>query len=361
MVRRLVKSGLAHGMCWSGASLLKRTLIGWSGLPFIVAYHRVVEDFARAVEDSIPATLISRAMLERQIGWMGRRFDFVSLDEIESRLERRARWRRPAAAITFDDGYADVYEQAFPLLKARGIPAAVFVVSDLIGTTTPPLFDRIHLLLGRAWTRWPSPMRGLAPIVADFGLNLLQADGEDAAPPRPLRVMRILLETLPQSSLERLAYALRAEVGWDESVVARHRPLTWEMLREMRSAGITIGSHSRTHPLLTLEDREKVREETAGSRRDLEARLGASVRHFAYPNGWFDGRTLQAVEAAGYRCAYTSCHHRDPGRPLLTLPRTLLWENAGLGVSGKFSPAVMSCQAGGTFPRAAGCRLMHRN
>lgn len=359
MARALVKSVLAHGMRWTGASLAKRTLDGWSGRPFVVGYHRVVEDFARAAQDSIPAILISRAMLERQIEWIGRRFDFVSLDEIESRLRRRARWRRAAAAVTFDDGYADVYEQAFPLLKARGIPAAVFVVSDLIGTTTPPLFDRIHHLLARAWTRWTDPIRGLAPLVAEHGLDLLRADG-GTAPADPQRLMRLLLETLPQSALERLVPALRAGVGWDDGVVDRHRPLTWEMLHEMRSAGITIGSHSRTHPLLTLEDRDRVREETAGSRRDLEARLGAPVRHFAYPNGWFDARTIQAVEAAGYGCAFTSCHHQDPDRPLLTLPRTLLWENAGLGVSGTFSPAVMGCQADGTLPRAAGCRLAHR-
>jgi peptidoglycan/xylan/chitin deacetylase (PgdA/CDA1 family) len=361
MMRGLVKSGFAHGMRWSGASLVKRTLDGWSGRPFIVGYHRVVEDFAQAAQDSIPATLISRAMLERQIEWIGRRFEIVSLDDIESRLNGGGRRRRPAAAITFDDGYADVYEQAFPLLKARGIPAAVFVVSDLIGTMTPPLFDRMHHLLARAWTRWPDPIWRLAPLVADRGLDLLRASGGDPAPSEPQLVLRILLETLPQSSLERLAADLVAEVGWDEEVVARHRPLTWEMLREMRSAGITIGSHSRTHPLLTLEDRDRVRAETAGSRRDLEARLDAPVRHFSYPNGWFDGRTLGEVEAAGYRCAYTSCHHRDPGRPLLTLPRVLLWENAGLGVSGTFSPAVMGCQADGTLPRVAGCPLVHRN
>jgi peptidoglycan/xylan/chitin deacetylase (PgdA/CDA1 family) len=361
MMRGLVKSGLAHGMCWTGASLVKRTLDGWSGRPFIVGYHRVVEDFARASEDSIPSILISRAMLERQIEWIARRFDLASLDEIEARLMTGAGWRRPAAAITFDDGYADVYEQAFPLLKARGIPAAVFVVSDLIGTATPPLFDRLHHLLARAWTRWPGPIRRLAPLVAHHGLDLLRASGGDPAPADPQLVLRILLETLPQSGLERLAAALAAEVGWDESVVARHRPLTWEMLREMRAAGITVGSHSRTHPLLTLEGRDRVREEIAGSRRDLESRLDAPVRHFAYPNGWFDEGTLEAVEAAGYRSAYTSCHHRDPGRPLMTVPRVLLWENAGLGVSGSFSPAVMGCQADGTLPRVAGCRLVHRN
>lgn len=359
MVRRLVKSGFAHGMRWSGASLVKRTLDGWSGAPWIVAYHRVVDDFASAAADSIAATLISRAMLERQLDWIGSRFDFVSLDEVASALERGAAFRRPAAAVTFDDGYADVYEHAFPLLKSRGIPAALFVVSDLIGTGTPPLYDRIHLLLIRAWARWPSPMRHLARLAADRGLDLPASPEEDGAPLDPPRAMRLLLERLPQSRLERLASDLEAEVGWDENAAAGHRPLTWEMLREMRSAGITIGSHTRTHPLLTREAPEKVRDETAGSRRDLEARLGVAVRHFAYPNGWFDGTTIAAVEAAGYRCACTSCHHRVPGRPHLSLPRTLLWENSGLGAFGGFSPAVMGCQADGTLPRIAGCRLAH--
>ena len=361
MIRRLVKSGLAGGMRWSGASLLKRTLRRRSGTPWIAGYHRVVEDFRRTSENSIAATLISRGMLERHLEWIGRRFDFVSLDDIGSRLERGQRPRRPLAAVTFDDGYSDVYEHAFPILRRRGIPAAVFVLTDLVGTSRVPLFDWLYLLLDRAWKVWPSPMQGLARIFADLGLEMVATDGTPDASPGPLRIMRILLETLPQSPLERLASALQAEVGVEECVQDERRPLTWEMLVEMQRAGITIGSHSRTHPLLTREDREKILEETAGSKRDLEARLGITVRHFAYPNGWFNPETVRAVEAAGYRCAYTSCWHRDPAHPLLTLPRTLLWENSGLGAFGGFSPAIMGCQADGTFDRVALCPLDHWN
>ncbi len=342
----------------SGASLLKRTLDGWSGAPWIVAYHRVVEDFAMAAAESIPATLISRAMLERQLDWIGRRFEFVSLDDIDDRLRRGARFRRPAAAVTFDDGYADVYEQAFPILKARGIPAALFVVSDLIDTRTPPLFDRLHLLLRRAWGRWPSPGTELARLIADTGLDVPKSFA-DGGPPEPLRATRVLLEGLKAASLGRLAAALRERVGWDDEAAARHRPLSGAMLRALSAAGMTIGSHSRTHALLTLEDSRTVVEEATGSRRALEASVGTPVRHFAYPNGWFDGTTIAAVQAAGYRCAYTSCRHRDPSRPRLTLPRTLLWENSGLDASDRFSPAVMGCQADGTFPWLAGCPLAH--
>ena len=306
--------------------------------------------------------LISTGMLERQIDWLAKRFTVLSLDEIASHLNGGPPYpEKHPAAITFDDGYSDVYEHAFPILRRRGIPAAVFVLTDLVGTSRVPLYDRLYLLLDRAWKEWPSPMQGLARIFADLGLEMVATGGTPDAPPGPLKMMRILLETLPQSPLERLASALQAEVGLEESVQDERRPLTWEMLVEMQRAGITIGSHSRTHPLLTREDREKILEETAGSKRDLEARLGITVRHFAYPNGWFNPETVRAVEAAGYRCAYTSCWHRDPAHPLLTLPRTLLWENSGLGAFGGFSPAVMGCQADGTFDRVALCPLDHWN
>ena len=89
-------------------------------------------------------------MLERHLEWIGRRFEFVPLDEIESRLAGGGGFRRPAAALTFDDGYADVYEQALPLLKTWGVPAAIFVVTDLIGSSQIPLYDRLYLALVRA-------------------------------------------------------------------------------------------------------------------------------------------------------------------------------------------------------------------
>ncbi len=361
MVRRVVKSGIACGIRWSGAGLLGRALGGRSREPWIVGYHRVVEDYRRSARDSVAATLISRSMLQRHLEWIGRRFDFVPLDEIASRLGRGGRRRRPAAAVTFDDGYADVYEQAFPLLKARGIPAAVFVLTALVGTTRIPLYDRLYLALVRARDQWPSPAPGLARVASRAGIRIAGLDGPRSMALEPLRALRLLLETLRQEELERLAVELETEVGVDETALRERRPLTWDMLEEMQRSGVTIGSHSRTHRLLTKEDRDTVERETRGSRRDLEQRLGAAVRHFAYPNGWFNAATIEAVKEAGYRCAYTSCRHRDLDRPLHTLPRTLLWENSSLGPFGGFSPAVMGCQADGIFDRAALCPLDHRN
>jgi len=361
MVRRVVKSGLACGLRWSGASLLRRRLNGRSGTPWIVGYHRVVEDYAHSARLSIPAMLISRAMLRRHLDWIGRRFDVVPLDEIVPRRGQGGRFRRPTAAITFDDGYHDVYELAFPLLKAKGMPAAVFVVTSLVGTASVPLFERLYLALLRARHASPSPRARLERIVSSLGLEVRALADPPGGAGDPLRLTRWLLERLRRDDLVPVVETLEKEVGVDDAALHERRPLTWDMLKEMRRSGITVGSHTRRHALLTLESGTRVLEETLGSRRDLEERLGAGVHHFAYPNGWFDDATVAAVQAAGYSFAYTSCRHRDPAHPLLTLPRTILWERSSLGMFGGFSPAVMGCQADGTFDGSGLCSLHRRN
>ena len=87
--------------------------------------------------------LICTKMFERHLDWLSKRFSILSLDEIGRHLESDRGFHRPPAAITFDDGYGDVYHNGFPLLKRKGIPAAVFVVTDLVGTGKPQIFDRL--------------------------------------------------------------------------------------------------------------------------------------------------------------------------------------------------------------------------
>jgi peptidoglycan/xylan/chitin deacetylase (PgdA/CDA1 family) len=320
-----------------------------------------VQDYAASARRSIPAMLISRAMLRRHLDWIGRRFDIVPVDDLMPGRGRAGRFRRPAAAITFDDGFHDVYDVAFPLLKSKGIPAAVFVVTSLVGTSGIPLFERLYLALVRARDTSSPPRDRLARFVRALGLEVEGLAGPRAQAGDSFSMTRRLLEGLPRDDLARVIGLLEDEVGVDEAAHHERRPLTWDMLGEMRRSGITIGSHTRRHALLPLESGTSLREETIGSRRDLEERLGATVRHFAYPNGWFDDATVAAVGAAGYEYAYTSCHHRDPLHPHLTLPRTILWERSSLGIFGDFSPAVMGCQADGTFDRPGLCPVHRRN
>ena len=96
---------------------------------------------------------------------------------------------------------------------------------------------------------------------------------------------------------------------WMEVRGFPRRPILSDVgARELLAAGVTIGSHTRTHPRLTEVDDERVDDEIRGSKAVLEERIGTPVRHFAYPFGLFDDRARAAVQRAGYR---TGCSTRS--------------------------------------------------
>src|SRR5712692_2766697 len=129
-MRRLAKAGIACALRWTRTDELLDALAGFRGLPVVLGYHSVVEDVRAHADNVLPGMMISQRMFAQHLDWLGRYFRFVSLDELGDRLADGDGRGEPLAAVTFDDGYRDVYAHAFPLLKERGIPAAVFVVTD---------------------------------------------------------------------------------------------------------------------------------------------------------------------------------------------------------------------------------------
>ena len=287
--------------------------------PYIIGYHRVVDRLNAHPDFALPAMETSVAMLEKHLDWLGRHFDIVPLDQVN----RRPR-SKPLAAVTFDDGYADVYHNAFSMLKRKGVPAAFFVVTDLVGTDAVPVHDRVYAALSR--TRVENPFLATQHLLRDHSyesvLRTIQSIEVPAAP---------------------------------ESL----RPLTWDMLAEMRDAGMTIGSHSRTHAFLTNESPERVRREVHDSRAALQQHLGIDASFFAYPGGDFNAAVVDEVHAAGYKAAFTICSHHDSRYPMLTIRRRGLWERSCLDRYGRFSPSIMSCHAAAMFGRASDCPKSH--
>src|SRR5204862_1221215 len=130
----------------------------------------VVEDYDTESQYEMPSMLISRTMFEHHLECLGRRFRFVSLDEIGARLASGRPFTEPVAAITFDDGYQDVYENAFPVLKRKGIPAAMFVVTDLVGQPFWQIHDTLYHLVAKAFATSDNPRHELCGLLAELGL-----------------------------------------------------------------------------------------------------------------------------------------------------------------------------------------------
>ncbi len=86
--------------------------------------------------------------------------------------------------------------------------------------------------------------------------------------------------------------------------IGRNGFLTWDQLKEMRDAGMTIGNHSRSHPYLnTITDRYTLWDEVYGSKLVLEKELGIAINQFAYPFGQYNDAVLKMIAEAGYHSA----------------------------------------------------------
>jgi peptidoglycan/xylan/chitin deacetylase (PgdA/CDA1 family) len=323
--------------------------------PLVLGYHRVVDDFASVARTEMPSMLTSTRMFERHLDYLGRHFRFVSLDEVGAHILSGEPFDGPVAAITFDDGYRDVYEHAFPVLARKGIPAAVFVVTDLVGRPFWQVHDKLYHLVAKAFATWDDPRRELSALMRALGLPT--APITRGATRTPLLAVSALLPGLPMTAVRNLMNSLESSVG--NGFYDIPRTLDWPDIQAMRRAGITIGSHTRSHVSLPAETSEVIADELAGSRQALEAHLGEPIAHFAYPGGQFTTPVIDAVARAGYQFAYTACQHGDPRHRALTIERLLLWEGSSVDGDGRFSPAILNCQAQDLWPPARRCHRIH--
>lgn len=343
MLRAFAKTSVAALLGWTGAD---RAVSSWAGtmrLPLVVGYHAVVEDVRAHVGRAIAPNLISLKMLERQLEWIGRRYRFLSLDDLGSQLERGQPFERPSAAVTFDDGYVGVYHHALPLLKRMGIPAGVFIVTELTGRSELQVYDKIYLLLEKILPLLGHSETRLRQLLHTKNVSLGKRHG--ARRLDAFGTMRWLLNTQTQKGLRGVIEALETMSDIRDTDYPDLQMMDWEMVRTMDASGITIGSHTQTHALLTEESLERAANQTVGSMYTLSDRLKRPVRHFAYPDGRFNAAVVSAVAKAGYRYGYGTCLRRDPRYPNLTIPRTLLWERSCVDAGGRFSPSLMRCHA----------------
>jgi peptidoglycan/xylan/chitin deacetylase (PgdA/CDA1 family) len=354
--RGTVKTAIAKAITKAHGHGLAGPLARRTYRPLVLGYHRVVDNFDAEARVEMPSMLTSRAMFECHLDWLGQHFRFVTTDEIGEHVLSGEPFEKPVAAITFDDGYRDVYDHALPVLARKGIPATMFVVTDLVGRPFWQIHDKLYHLVAKAFACWDDPRRRMFGLLRDLGLPAHEFTRRSAIG-SPMMAVSTLLPGLPQADVYRVMDGLEASVGngfYDVPV-----SVNWEMLAEMRRSVFTIGSHTRTHVSLPVESAETVAAELEGSKQELERHLGTPIDHFAYPGGQFNEAVVDAVARAGYRFAYTACPHDVPRHPTLAIERLLLWEGSSVNGEGEFTPDILNCQAHDLWPPARKCERVH--
>jgi len=327
LLKRSIKSVAALAQVFRAPSQNSVTIIG---------YHRVVADIEKAEVNSIYGLVVSKETFREHCRILQENFDVVSLEEAAEFLESGEFSYLPKAVITFDDGYLDNYEEAFPVLKEFNLPATIFLPTTMIGKDEPLSHDKAFWLAKNALEQNVK----LENIFLKAGLSSEKAQVSDA-----LELCDKIVY-LPTEQRDILISELEKALAISE-YPKEYKLLNWEQVSEMDRNGISFGNHTATHPVLPLEDERTFVCEIFESKQILENRLGKTAVSFAYPNGKYNKEVREQIVKAGYKLAVTTDKHTNKfGEDLFALGRTCLCEESTRGVGGRFSPQVAKLRFG---------------
>lgn len=284
----------------------------------ILAYHRVLDSVDPPGFEFDPELISASAEAFRgQMACLRRHFSPMRFDEVLDRLDRGRRLPKNAVLVSFDDGYDDNYRVAFPILRELGMSAMFFVSTGHIDSGRPFSYDWLVHMICR------NRADGLR--LPELGLDCALGPTLEARRAQAAQVLD-RMKSLDADAQDALIGGLETRWGMQRGGVADCKPMDWVQLREMRAAGMEIGSHGVNHHMLAKLPPERMEAEVVESKRTLERELGGEVLALSYPVGGtdaYDAVTIDAVRRAGYRmaCSYVRSAAAVDGADLYGLCR----------------------------------------
>lgn len=262
------------------------------GGALILGYHRVINTSNDEYE-----ICISPAHFAEHLETLRKHAHPLSLTELIKCL-KQGTVPRKAIAVTFDDGYVDNLHNAKPLLEQYEIPATVFISTEYLGkafwwdelagliNSPPTLPDSLQIRFSGEIFEWRSAVSTRIKLINSLHRRLFLLDGNER---------ESVIKTISEWSM-----AQRDDVD------ARRALTTSELIKLAEGGLIDIGSHTVTHPVLSILTVEQQREEISVSRKQLEEILDHPVVGFAYPNGMSTPETREIVRESGFHYACSS-------------------------------------------------------
>src|SRR5215203_2093599 len=283
----------ARAMSLSGGGAVLRRLPAWSGV-LTFCFHRIGSPGDPGWDSSLWDVRIDQ--LDCRLALLRRHADVIAPSDLLG-IEAAPRGRH--VLLTFDDGYREWATDVLPLLQSHGVSAAFFLATGFIDRPRPPWWYEVPWMVrhasathlpGEGWLREP-----------------LRIDG--ARCDHAIEALLDIYKTLPGDQTEFfLAWIGEAtRSGSCDPTATENDWLTWDMVRELRDAGMEIGGHTVDHPILANLPPQEQHDQITGCARRIEAELGQPMRMFSYPVGLpgsFGAHAREALEAEGVRLAF---------------------------------------------------------
>ena len=268
---------------------LRRSLTSKFG---ILCYHSV------GMEGFPLHSCLAPQVFEAQMRYLRKHYRIVPLSQLCTEVHD-GRSVKPTVAITFDDGYRDLYYYAFPVLRKYEIPATIYLIGGCMETGDVPWYDNIFAALDLA----PGPK-------LDVELSSPRQFILSGGPARAAVAWEIVcyLRSIPDSERKKWCKDFENRMQVPQQKL-RNRMLNWEQVRTMNHGEISFGSHTMTHPAVSRLELADLYDELHRSKELLERGLDAEIYDFAYPFGKPGdcGVNLDKYLAdCGYRSAVTT-------------------------------------------------------
>lgn len=270
-----------------------------AGLGGILAFHRVYRPQSHEIGSE--ALSVAPENFRRIVQTLIERgYRFLSMGALADRLQNPVPSIEKFVCLTFDDGFADNYTEAFPICREFGVPMTVYLVSAV------------------AQRKFPMWSFGLEAALAAHDVITFTWEGEtvtlNARTGRQKRhayaAIAARFVAAPPEKIRQACAELDSRYGVDFASLSDRNALTPAMIAEMHASGLVeFGAHSVHHARLGRLEGGAARQEIEQSKRDCEALVGGDIRHFAYPYG--DSQSVGAREVAfcnelGFQTAVTT-------------------------------------------------------
>ncbi|HEX7116981.1 MAG TPA: polysaccharide deacetylase family protein [Steroidobacter sp.] len=295
--RRLIASALYYtGILWLLAAIrFRRRAV-------VLMYHRVLPES----EDTFSADgiIVRPETFARQMAFLRRHFKLLSVEDLERCFAEGKPLPSRSCLVTFDDGWADNYEYALPILREQNVPAVIFLATDYIGTDACFWQERVTRSLYNA-----VQAGGAAGALAE---RYVGPDIRSKSPAEQRFLVRQAVDKLkhrPAEEIQQLERELKAALASSPGASSRgaDRFMTWSQVSELaRSSRVTLGAHGCSHTPLTSLDQAQVSCELEESRSRIAQAVGRPITCIAYPNGNFDDKVLELTRRAGYALGFTT-------------------------------------------------------
>ena len=284
----------------------------------VVNYHGVVPKDYSGDEIFLDGNLVQPDAFRLQLQFLKSRYHIVHPDDFRAWIQQGKQLPPRAVLVTCDDGLVNTLTDMLPVLQSEGVSCLFLVTAASCGEPGMLWYEELYLLMR----------------TKPLGTDLQLPTEEATSSPRSVSFQAQWWNTVRRAS--RLDARTRAD--WMDKVrdhcgpaqtvqsVRRWRLLNIAELKQLADAGMSVGAHTQTHPVLSLCSDEEGRREIQESKVNIERALERPVWAFAYPFGnpsTVGDRELRLAREAGFACAFLNVEHwgSEPSNAF-AIPRT---------------------------------------